>query len=478
MTTVRSIEPDELETWGRLGGDDIVDTAQSLVEMGSTGPDRWLVAERDGEAVGRLGVFAEDAGCGLGLVEHHLFGIWLGDGSPESNADTGRALARAALATLPPGRQTIDLRSNPERHRDIEARRALLASVGGRPFQEKVGFLWEDDGGELRDDGRLRFDDLGSVGPTAYGSLMGRCQAGTLDRNDRYYLGLCGPDDWGAQMVEYLVPGHEPSWLLARDPEGREVGFVAVGPFDDEGTGTIVHIGVLPEARGHGYIGDLLAAANRAARERGYARMLSDVDTENAPMLAAMERAGHRRDRREWHVWHDRLTAVVLEDGTPVTLRPVDDANREALRALVVRPDQTHFVATVEKSYADAAADPASHPMLWGLYAADVPVGFVMLSDGAEPIEAEPGRWRYGLWRLLVDARHQRRGYGRAALDLLTDYLATRPDATELFTSAVPGEGSPLPFYEQYGFTQTGEVDEGELVLRLALPRPVHEEAR
>jgi diamine N-acetyltransferase len=159
---------------------------------------------------------------------------------------------------------------------------------------------------------------------------------------------------------------------------------------------------------------------------------------------------------------------VVLADGTPVTLRPVDDRNRDALAGLAVRPDQTHFVATVIKSYADAAAQPNSHPTMWGLYAADEPVGFVMIEDGAEPTADEPAPWRYTLWRLLVDARHQRRGYGRAALDLVIDYLGTRPDATELITSAVPGDGSALPFYEGYGFVQTGQVFEGEVVLRLA----------
>jgi diamine N-acetyltransferase len=168
---------------------------------------------------------------------------------------------------------------------------------------------------------------------------------------------------------------------------------------------------------------------------------------------------------------------ILLADGTPVTLRPVDHGNREALAVLAVRPDQTHFVATVTKSYADAAADPASHPVMWGLYAGDEPVGFVMLSDGAEPIEAEPGRWPYGLWRLLIDARHQRRGYGRAALDLVVGYVRGRPGATELYTSAVPGDGSALPFYERYGFVRTGEVDDGEVVLRLALDDPAHEEA-
>jgi diamine N-acetyltransferase len=170
--------------------------------------------------------------------------------------------------------------------------------------------------------------------------------------------------------------------------------------------------------------------------------------------------------------------AIVLVEGTRVTLRPVDDGNRDALATLAVRSDQTHFVSSVAKSYADAAADPASHPVMWGLYADEEPVGFVMISDGAEPIEAEPDRWRYGLWRLLIDARYQGRGYGRAALDLIVDYVTGRPDATELYASAGPGEGSPIPFYERYGFTQTGEIDDGEVVLRLALPAPTQEEVR
>jgi hypothetical protein len=42
----------------------------------------------------------------------------------------------------------------------------------------------------------------------------------------------------------------------------------------------------------------------------------------------------------------------------------------------------------------------------------------------------------------------------------------------------VPGERSALPFYERYGFVRTGEIDEGEVVLRLALKGPAPEEAR
>jgi len=51
--------------------------------------------------------------------------------------------------------------------------------------------------------------------------------------------------------------------------------------------------------------------------------------------------------------------------------------------------------------------------------------------------------------------------------------VAGRPGATELYTSAVPGEGSALPFYERYGFVRTGEIDEGEVVLRLGLTAPM-----
>ena len=54
------------------------------------------------------------------------------------------------------------------------------------------------------------------------------------------------------------------------------------------------------------------------------------------------------------------------------------------------------------------------------------------------------------LWRLLVDEGHQRRGYGRAALDLLVDLIRAE-GATELLTSYVPGDGEPWPFYERLG---------------------------
>ena len=155
----------------------------------------------------------------------------------------------------------------------------------------------------------------------------------------------------------------------------------------------------------------------------------------------------------------------------------VTDADRAAALALQVGPGQDEFVASVETSLAEAVLYPEACARYWAIFDPDrgEAVGFTMISDGipedvlvADPTLLGP----YFLWRLLIDHRHQRRGYGTAALDALVEYLRSRPGADALYTSAVPGEGSPQPFYEDYGFVPTGEIVADEIVLRLDLTAP------
>ncbi|MGW5052814.1 GNAT family N-acetyltransferase [Actinokineospora sp. NPDC004072] len=150
-----------------------------------------------------------------------------------------------------------------------------------------------------------------------------------------------------------------------------------------------------------------------------------------------------------------------------ISLREITEDNREAVTALRVRPDQERFVASVAKSFADAAANPGANPWYRAIYAGDEPVGFVMLSWDVPPDRGFLGP--FFLWRLLVDHRHQGKGHGSAALALVVD-LIRDAGATELVTSYVPGDGEPLPFYRSLGFHPTGEVDDDELVLRLPIP--------
>ena len=171
--------------------------------------------------------------------------------------------------------------------------------------------------------------------------------------------------------------------------------------------------------------------------------------------------ATHDRLRRFKQVRH---TASVDSRTGHVSLREISDACRPQIELLRVTPEQEQYVAGVADSLAEAAATPRACPWYRALYAGDEPVGFVMLSDGI-PAGRPEYLGPYFLWRLLVDASRQGQGFGTAALDLVVDYLRTRPGFDTLLTSVVPGPASPLGFYVRYGFTRTGQVFDGEDVL-------------
>ena len=150
----------------------------------------------------------------------------------------------------------------------------------------------------------------------------------------------------------------------------------------------------------------------------------------------------------------------------------VTEADRTAALALRTAPGQERFVASVEQSFADAIEHPEACPRYWAVYDGDDAVGFTMISDNIprETLEADPTLvGPYFLWRLLIDERFQRRGYGTATLDAVAAYVRSRPDGDTLLTSAGQGEGTPQPFYEGYGFVPTGQILEEEVVLRLDL---------
>ena len=116
----------------------------------------------------------------------------------------------------------------------------------------------------------------------------------------------------------------------------------------------------------------------------------------------------------------------------------------------------------------EAVEHPEGSPWFRGVYADDEPVGFVMLSWDVEPQPPEIiGPWF--LWKLLIDRRYQRQGYGEEVVRQVVG-LIREQGATELLTSYVPGEGGPSGFYARLGFVPRGDVDpEGEIILRLSL---------
>ena len=151
-----------------------------------------------------------------------------------------------------------------------------------------------------------------------------------------------------------------------------------------------------------------------------------------------------------------------------VSLRPIDPSNYRECIELSVAPDQQRFVASNLQSLADAyvwraAAEP------YAVYSDDEMVGFALLfpladGDDGDAIP-EPGTERgYILVRLMVDGRFQGRGYGRAALDAIVELIRDRGLPT-IRLSVVPENEQALDFYRRNGFTGTGEIDGGEIVL-------------
>ncbi len=134
---------------------------------------------------------------------------------------------------------------------------------------------------------------------------------------------------------------------------------------------------------------------------------------------------------------------------------------------LRVRPEQEPFVASNALSLAEALFAPQA----WyrAVCADDAIVGFVMLWDdtlGKSP----PARPEVCLWRLMIDARHQGRGIGKAVIGEVVRYVRGRPGISRFYSSYVPGELGPEKFYLGLGFAPTGAIDEdGEIIIEYPL---------
>jgi diamine N-acetyltransferase len=143
-----------------------------------------------------------------------------------------------------------------------------------------------------------------------------------------------------------------------------------------------------------------------------------------------------------------------------IALRPVDSSNYRECIELRVAPDQERFVASNLQSLADAyvwrdGAEP------YAVYSDDEMIGFALLF----PLEEGRG---FTLVRLMIDRRFQGRGYGRGALEAIVELVRSRELAT-IRLSVVPQNEQALEFYRRNGFVETGDLEEGEVVMERRL---------
>ena len=149
-----------------------------------------------------------------------------------------------------------------------------------------------------------------------------------------------------------------------------------------------------------------------------------------------------------------------------VSLQRITADSLEDILALSVSEAQKDYVASNERSLAEAHFDEGA----WfrAIYADETPVGFVLVHD--ETLCEKPREEGHVfLWRLMIDQRYQRMGFGRRGLRLVLAHVRSRPDVKRLQTSFRRGEGGAQGFYEKIGFKETHEDETGEVFAVLEL---------
>ncbi|MBF9031304.1 GNAT family N-acetyltransferase [Rhodobacterales bacterium HKCCE3408] len=151
-----------------------------------------------------------------------------------------------------------------------------------------------------------------------------------------------------------------------------------------------------------------------------------------------------------------------------LTLRPPTRQTLRRLWKLEVAEEQAGFVAPNLVTLAQAPYEGGAYP--FGIWNGDEPVGFLALIDFRqihEPEDGDPKDAAY-LWRFMIAAPFQGKGYGRSALGLCFDW-ARGMCLPRIVTSAVEGNDVALRLYESAGFRRTGRIVDGEIELTRTL---------
>ena len=142
-----------------------------------------------------------------------------------------------------------------------------------------------------------------------------------------------------------------------------------------------------------------------------------------------------------------------------VTLQPINEHNFLDAFHLELAPGQEAFVSSPIRSLAQAYVY-RNQCTPFGIYDGDTMVGYVMVIYDYDVPE-------YDVWHLMIDARYQHRGFGRAAMEQVLAYIAAKPfgDSPRVAMTCHQDNTAALRLYESLGFAPTGTRDEAEVEL-------------
>lgn len=123
-------------------------------------------------------------------------------------------------------------------------------------------------------------------------------------------------------------------------------------------------------------------------------------------------------------------------------------------------PD-TEFVAENVYSLAEAWLSKGDM-MPYAIYNDDTLVGFIMLEKNYKT-------GGLGILRMMIAEEHQNKGYGKESLKLVMNNPEHYEDYDFIYLYVVSENERATYVYKKAGFYETGEVEEGENVLRYDL---------
>jgi len=143
-----------------------------------------------------------------------------------------------------------------------------------------------------------------------------------------------------------------------------------------------------------------------------------------------------------------------------VVLSQVDETNWQAISKLRVSQEQYQFVTEPSYYLAMCAYGGIWNPL--AISSGNEIIGFLMWAYDPE----ETSCWLGGF---IIDQRFQRKGYGREALSQAIDQLSEKHGYNKFALSYKHTNHAARKLYSSFGFSETGEETEGEVIARLNL---------
>lgn len=127
------------------------------------------------------------------------------------------------------------------------------------------------------------------------------------------------------------------------------------------------------------------------------------------------------------------------------------------------RPENERYVAANAISLAQAWLYRENNDVYpFAIYNDDTMVGFMMLDEDLE-------ERCLTIWRIMFPDEHMNKGYGTEAIQLIINLARDSKKYDTMTLDYVPGNEIAKHVYEKIGFRPTGEISNGEVVMKLDL---------